>query len=323
MRVMKRLSPTALHKWEADREEFYLRYLSDASPPIAPQTQPMSVGSGFDAFVKSALNDRYTSDPAYNLQPLFESQVEEDVREFAWTAGEWCWNRYQAVGAYDDLCKEIDKAKNKPRFEFQLRESICGVPLQGKPDLQFDLEVPFIHDWKVSGYCGNYATSPKPLYSMCRDTWCIPGEEQVIAATRGGNRPHKNYKPMEMGGTIVGCHWLEDVCKEWADQLSIYAWMLGMPVGDEGWIASIDQLACKPGPDKPYIRVAQYRCRVSSFWQFSLLTRLTQCWNTLQSGHIFTDLSPEESNARCEALDMQIYDDDDFWARLGQKRGYK
>lgn len=317
MRKVKRLSPTMLHKWEEDREECYMRYLSEASPPRSPQTLPMAVGSSFDAFVKSALNDKYTHDPAYNLQSLFETQVEPDVRPQAWCAGEWCWDRYQHVGAYDDLCKEIDRSKTTPRFEFQLRESIAGIPLQGKPDLQFDLDVPFIHDWKVSGYCGNYSTSPKPLYAMCRDTWL--GEGQTIAATRGSNRPHKNYKPMEFGGTVVGCHWLEDANPEWADQLSIYAWMLGMEVGSEDWIASIDQLACKPGPDKPYIRVAQHRCRVSSFWQFSLLSRLTQCWNTIQSGHIFPDLSREESDARCAALDMQIYDDDEFWARMNQK----
>lgn len=316
MRMLKRLSPTALHRWEDDREEFYMRYLSEATPPQQPQTLPMAVGSSFDAFVKSALNDKYTQDPAYNLQPLFESQVEPDVRPMAWPAGEWCWDRYKSVGAYDDLCKEIDRSRTVPRFEFQLRESINGVPLQGKPDLQFDLEVPFIHDWKVSGYCGNYATSPKPLYAMCRDTWT------EIAPTRGGNRPHKNYKPMEFGGTVVGCHWLEDANPEWADQLTIYAWMIGMDVGSEDWIASIDQLACKPGPDKPYIRVAQHRCRVSSFWQFSLLGRLTQCWSTIQSGHIFRDMSEAESKARCEALDMQIYDDDDFWARVSQK-GFK
>ncbi len=154
MRTMKRLSPTALHKWEEDREEFYIRYLSDQYT-VQPQTEPMSVGSAFDAFVKAELHTRYYDepDPEYDRTTLFETQVESDCRDFAWSAGGWCWDRYKAVGAYADLCELADKATTQPRFEFHLREEINGIPLQGKPDMEFELQCPVIHDWKVNGYC--------------------------------------------------------------------------------------------------------------------------------------------------------------------------
>jgi hypothetical protein len=284
----------------------------------------MSVGSAFDAFVKAELYARYNEEPnpEYEREELFNVQVEEDCRHFARSAGEWCWDRYKAVGAYDDLCAIADRATSQPRFEFHLREEIEGIPLQGKPDMEFELEVPFIHDWKVNGYCSKSATSPRPRYAMCRDTWNLPGENwesENLANTRGGGKPHKQYTPMEYGGTTIGAHWMEDVNKKWADQVTIYAWMIGIPVGSEEWIASIDQLACKPWNGRPLIRVAQHRCRVSAFWQFSLLERLKRCWDTIQSGHIFTDLSREESDARCETLDMKVHDDDEFWGLVDQK----
>ena len=327
---MKRLSPTALHCWEKDREVFYCRYLSPNRPPRPPQTNPMSVGSGFDAYVKAAAHTIYCEfNMEYEVGTLLREQCEEHVREWATKAGEWCWDRYQASGVFEDLCKEIDKSGTKPRFEFSLKEEIGGVPLQGKPDLEFNVGVPFIHDWKVNGYCGKKSTSPKPLYKYCRDTWNLEHEAEwdayKLKGTRGGDKAHGKYKPMDFHGVEIGSHWMEDVNKKWADQLAIYAWMIGIPVGNEDWIASIDQLACKPWGDsaaeggRPLIRVAQHRCRVSSFWQYSLLGRLQSCWNAIQSDHIFSDMSLEDSKNRCEVLDMQIHDDDEFWALVAQK----
>ena len=98
-----------------------------------------------------------------------------------------------------------------------------------------------------------------------------------------------------------------------------------MPVGSEEVITCIDQLACKPHTDRPLIRVAQHRCRISADWQFNLLSRLQSCWRTIKSGHIFTDLTREESDARCEVLEMEaeVKDDDDpFWEMVNSKGFY-
>jgi len=318
MRMMKRLSPTALHTWERDREVFYLRYLSDNRPPRPPQTQPMAAGSAFDAYVKAALHMLYVDikDPQYDLDALFEEQVEPHVRDWGRKAGEHLWQRYYDSGMYERLCSEVDKSIREPRFEFSLRDDIAGIPLHGKPDLEFFVKVPVIYDWKVNGYCGKSATSPKPLYSWCQDTWTA----EEGKPTRGGAKAHPKFKAREHGGLTIGSHWLEDVDKKWADQTTIYGWMLGLEVGSEEFITGIDQLACKPGPDGlPLVRVAQHRCRISSFWQHSLLNRLQACWNAIQSGHIFSDMTREESDARCEVLDMQIHDDDEFWGLTSQK----
>ena len=84
----------------------------------------------------------------------------------------------------------------------------------------------------------------------------------------------------------------------------------------------IDQLCCKPAKDEgePLIRVAQHRCRISPEFQLLLNERIQNCWAILQSGHIFDDLTREESDARCEVLDMeQTGEDDDFWAEVNRK----
>ena len=103
-----------------------------------------------------------------------------------------------------------------------------------------------------------------------------------------------------------------------ADQIATYAWMLGVPVGDQDMIVGLDQLACKPSPDveanrMPLIRVAQHRCRISKGWQEGLLKRYQSCWEAIQSGHIFDDMTREESDARCEVLDMTQPESDDLW----------
>jgi len=322
MREVKVLSPTSLHTWERDKEEFYRTYLSEAKPPRPASTDAMSVGSSFDAFVKSHLyGDLVGVDPKYELHALFESQVEEASRDFAWDAGEYLFDRYVDSGAYQYLIGTIEASGSEPRFEFTLKKEVGGVMLLGKPDCWFKTDVDILLDWKVNGYCSKSATSPKPMFMMCVDTW---EPTPKLKATRGGNRPHKKFEPVEYGGLTIGNHWLEDVDKKWADQISIYMWMLGVPVGNEETITCIDQLVCKPHAERPLIRIAQHRCRISADWQFNLMTRLQSCWNTIKSGHIFTDLTKEENDARYEVLEMEasVKDDDPFWELVNNKGFY-
>lgn len=320
MRTIETISPTALKIWETDRELFYQRYLSDKRPPREPQTEAMAVGSAFDAFVKSALHSTFCDpDPAFELNTLLHHQVDDPFMcERARKAGRYLMNCYVECGAYDDLCGMISAAEQPPRFEFKVTRKVSGVPLLGKPDCWFNLGgTDVILDWKVNGYMSKSATSPRPLYKCCMDTWDI----EKYKPTRGGShKPHKNYDPMFFGGMEIGRHWLEDVDRSWADQVAIYGWMMGMEPGSEDFITCIDQFACKPCEDEyPLIRVAQHRCRISAFWQFNLITRLQSCWESIQENHIFTDMSKEESIARCELLDEIEFDDDEFWALCRQK----
>jgi len=304
MRTPKAISPTSLQLFEKDREEFYLRYLADAKKPRAPQTDAMSVGSSFDAFVKCALHhDLYGNDGdgEFDLDKLFDLQVEEGCRPFARRAGEHCFRVYKKYGGYADLLKALEVSDKPPRFEFTLEGEIEGIPLLGKPDLWYTIPgCQIVFDWKVNGYCSKHGTSPKKLFAKCRDCW----DGTPTRGYKDGPKAHPKYKEIEFCGLKIGEHSLDDVDTTWADQLTIYSWLLGAPVGEGKIVTFLDQLACTPGTVEPKVRLAQHRCRVSSFWQHSLLKRLHVCWDAISSGHIFTELSREDSDSKCETLEI-------------------
>jgi hypothetical protein len=276
----------------------------------------------------------HDGDGVYDLQRLFDEQVQdEENRPWAWRNGEYAYRMYKEYGLYGELLEELRSSTEEPKFEFTLEGEINGIPLKGKPDLWYKRDIQVVYDWKVMGYCANSAQSPKKFYKSCRDCWT----DERAKATRGGGhaKPHPKYEAMEHHGHTIGAHWMEDVDKKWADQIAIYCWMSGVEVGDESCVVGIDQLACKPSPLRdsedeatkseermPLIRVAQHRCRISSFWQHSLMDRIQSMWDTINSGHIFTDMSREDSDARCEVLDLgQPSDDnDDFWAMVNEKQ---
>ena len=308
MRIPKFLSPSSLSKWECNREEFYLQYLADFRPPRPPQMDYMSIGSAFDAYVKAELHEALFgagADPQFEFDAIFVQQVEEHNRDWALIHGEYAFECYKVTDSYKELLDALLDSQTDPQFEFTVTKDIQGVPLLGKPDCRYIHKngAHVILDWKVNGFCSKYGASPYKGYRIIRDGW-KPAEKKP---TRGAGGFHKLYKPIEHNGMTVGAHYLEETCKDWADQLSIYAWMLGEEVGGEDAVVCIDQLACKPSPTTlPWIRVANHCCRLSETWQTDLVKRLTDCWSTITSGYIFEGLmSREESDDRCEILDMR------------------
>ena len=87
-RKPKSLSYSSLNLFEKDREEFFLRYLASNRPDKIPQEHPASIGSAFDARVKSELS-QVLGVPGNEYGPLFQAQVEEQNREFAGPAGDY------------------------------------------------------------------------------------------------------------------------------------------------------------------------------------------------------------------------------------------
>lgn len=292
MRTPEYLSPTSIALWQYDQEEFYSRYLSDNKKVRELQTQPMSIGSAFDAFAKSYLYERLVGDgnSKYEKEAIFEEQVASHNRDWAWENGEFVFNEYKKAGCLADLMLEMSKAIDKPRFEFTINDTVTTnigeIPLLGKPDIFFinNESARVILDWKVNGYCRASNTSPMKGYIKLRP----------------GDKVHRDCHLMMINGILinVAMH-LEDGNKSWADQLSIYSWLLGEDFGSEQMIVGIDQIV----GNREKLRFATHRLRISPDYQFELLALIEQIWETIQSGWIFRNMTEEDSAARCKLLD--------------------
>ena len=288
MRLPEHMSPTSLALWQKNPEDYYLRYLAEDRPPRMPQTQPMSVGSAFDAYVKSKLHiDLFGEAGEFDFDNIFEKQVEPHNRDFARQAGQVCMDAYVSTGAYKALRSEMVNATTDPIFEFQVKLPIGDVILLGKPDLFFHNAegIRIIPDWKVNGFCAERTTSPKQGYI------CL----------RPGMKIHKNAQPMKWKGAMinVGCMF-EDIDRTWASQLATYAWLTGEEVGSEDWVAGIEQLVCNK-----VISVASHRSRIGADFQKRLLAEYESAWRIIHSEWIFRDVSEEDSKGRQELLDQR------------------
>lgn len=305
MKTLSHLSPSGLALYNKNPEEFYLVYLSDNRPPKFPQTQPMSVGSSFDAYCKSFLHEKlfgknHKNANLFEFQTIFEVQVEPHNRDWALPAGKQAFEFYKTCGALSDLLIELHQAIGEPRFEIEIKGVIDGhregitknlgnVTFLGKPDIfwinKAAAQIQF--DWKVNGYCSNYHISPMAGYLRVR-------------GTKPTNH-HKDAMPMKhMGMTINGAGYLENYNKDWARQLSIYGWLCGAAIGSET-IVAVDQMV--GNPDR--LRLAEHRLRVSPEHQWQIYAQAEQVWHSSSDGHFFKDRSLEESQAKCRILDKQ------------------
>jgi hypothetical protein len=301
MRKPDRLSHSALSLWEARPEEHYLRYLSERRPPRIPQDRPAAAGSAFDAYAKAYLYSALfgAADPKYTFEALFEAQVEAHNRDWALAEGQYVFDCYRVSGFLAKLLDELKKASEPPRFEFTVEAVINGVPFLGKPDAKWitPYGIHVVHDWKLNGFCSRSAVSPHKSYQLSRDGW-------VGKQSKSHDTAHKEYLDTLHCDMLVNTSYMEVSNAKWADQLSLYGWAMGEQIGDEDVVLSIHQITAKPIPEsRPQLRVSQYRARVASEYQHQLVTRLKKCWDAIQSGHIFPNLSKEDSDARCAVLD--------------------
>lgn len=307
MRKPTYLSHSSLTLWGKNREEFYIKHLAETRAPRIAQEVYMSVGAGFDAYAKSALHERLFgkgADPQFDFTAIFENQVEPHNREFALDAGKYVFDCYVLTGAFDELLAMLQKSKEPPRFEFEVRSEIKGVPIVGKPDCRFIHEcgVHVILDWKVKGFCSKYGASPSKNYRLCRDGYGPP-----FKASKSHNTAHKDYVPYDHHGFEINQLYMESGNEEYADQLCMYGWLLGEQIGDEEVVCCIDELVSKYMPEgRPLLRVAQQRARVSNAHQMTVLSRMVECWDAITSGWVFRDLSREESDQKCHHLEQKV-----------------
>ncbi len=310
MRKPEYLSPTSINLYHKDPEEFYIRYLSEFRPPRTAQTQPMAIGSAFDAYVKSYLHEKLFgkgTDPTYELRTLFEKQVEQCNWNWAWKRGERAFDMYRESGALADMLIDLEQAVGQPKFEIEIRGIVSGrsestsgsVMLLGKPDVYYINKFgnPVILDWKVNGWCAKTAVSPKKGYLRLRHGSTDRSKDKDM---------HRECQPMLHQGMMinVGLN-LEVVDKDWATQLAIYGWLCGMDIGSE-FVTGLDQLACSPnGTAIPDVRIAEHRLRVGKTFQWEVFARALEVWDVCQNGHVFQEMSKEQSERVCEALDAK------------------
>lgn len=314
MRKLSYISPTSLTKFYDDQQAFYLYYLAEKSPPRDPQTPPMSVGSAFDAYVKSYLHGRLFGeghDPRYELTAIFEAQVESHNRDGAKIAGAYLFDEYKKSGALAAMMLELQGSITEPRFEFDLhgvvdyqRESeerlLGAVPFLGKPDLFFRNKsgASVIHDWKVNGYYSAYNISPAQGYIRLRQNGVDKG-------------CHKDAMRSVWNGMLINIATTLDTVKtDWAQQLSIYMWLCGEDVGSQMCVASIDQVVCRKSEVRPFpdIRFAEHRAKISRDFQLDVYRRAQEAWEIINSDHFFRNLEKEVSQAKCEQLDNYYKD---------------
>lgn len=334
-RCPENLSNTSLGLFETDKEEFFLKYLAKRKVPRIPQTPAMCVGAGFDARTKSALYKdlKLGSDPQYTFEALFEAQVEPHNRDFAKQAAEHVFNAYCFTGAYNELYRLLLQSKEAPRFEFTVTRVVGGVPILGKPDMKFRLDCSVIGDWKVKSFCSKHPASPTKNYRLCRDGFTPEKPNKKNA------QPHKDFQPMQFHGLEINSTFLETANPDYADQMSAYGWLMGEEVGDENVVFMMEEIVAKPHVDPtlkyvefvereedkaklpkvfPTLRVAHHAARVSAAYQHKLLARYQACWEACTTGYLFTDMSREDNDARCEALDAAAENmkDDDFFTAI-------
>lgn len=311
-REVKYLSPTSVRQFYEDREVFFCKYLAEQRSGYEPQTEPMSVGSAFDAFIKSHLFERLLGKghklaPEFERDTLFEKQVEPANRDFARKAGEHCYLVYTRTGALSDLMFYLEKAISEPRFELDIVAPVTykgeEIIFKGKPDLYFLNEEghPVIIDWKVNGYCSKWNTSPKKGY--------------IKLKTMEGDKPHHKEAVLQRrNGMLINVGTtLEFVDEDWADQLSVYGWLCGAAVGEQV-IVGLDQLVCN-NPHQaalPTIRIAEHRLTTSVRHQTQFFEKALKVWKLCHSNHFFEDLSFEDSTNRGILLNQRCKTDKEF-----------
>ncbi len=310
LRKPEYLSPSSIALYERSPEDYIRRYLSPQKPARDPQTQAMSIGSAFDAYVKAYLYKHFVNkgDGNYEFEYLFEQQVEPQWRDWARKEGKFVFAYYQKTGSLADLILELSGHVAEPKFETDIlgtvdgRKSIMafttnaamkkdvqkalnwgGVKLLGKPDMYFITSTGdrIILDWKVNGYCSQRQVYLSPGYVRAYKL----GEPTVA---------HKEAVLDKVGGiTINRAMYLEDMKRDWARQLCIYAWLLGTPVGGRV-IAAIDQIAGPPHN----LRVGNHRLLIRPETQCEFYIQAADLWHRIESGHFYTELPKSESDER-------------------------
>lgn len=312
MNKPKFLSPSALEIWLKSREEYFLKYLATDKPPKFLQTEPMAVGSSFDAFIKSFLHQNlfgknHKDSAQFEFDTIFNLQVESQNKDFAIKAGASCFEQYKTCGALESLLVILQRPEvtSTVKMEFSEQGTIQehgvsksindSVVVLGKPDLFFRLDqINIVFDFKVNGFKSASGVNPAQGYVK----YLEPGNKKHGSAHKEAFLHYENGIEFSLTPNV------ELYQPSWGRQLAAYSWICGASVGSE-IVVAVDQLCCRPSYPSPIVGVAQHRCVLSKAFQLKTLEQFQKAWDQLQSGHIFEDMSLEENNKHIELLSQR------------------
>jgi hypothetical protein len=232
----------------------------------------MVAGSAFDVEIKAYLATSLNAGTGTAVRGLETAVSDPGDREWAKGAGAELMGLYVKTGALAGLMHELSFAATVRLETGMLRGVVesngVGVPCMGQPDIWWLTKngVTVIADWKCNGYMGKSRPSPKPGY-VC----CYPD-----------GSPHRDVVPVVVDGiTLDGSSDFTERCPDEAVQLTFYAWLLGVPVGDS-FIGGIDRLLMQAG-DPSRGRVARYRMRIPGAFSTDTHKRLVTMWQAIQN----------------------------------------
>lgn len=244
------LSPSSFIKYLNCPEQIKLMKVDEVLPRHAyEQTLPMCVGTAFDAMVKHKLNRRV------DLQALL-ADIRPQNRK-AIEVAEAIMLHYEN-GPFAELKKEgvgYTGADQELELEFTDITGKKWISMaRGLPDLV--LTDGTVIDWKVNGAFSSWGAEPKP-------GWL------------------RSY----MNGIDIGPHqradmFLEEIDRDWAIQVYIYARLLGHPVGKQ-LRAGIDQVAVDKDSN---VRIQSYRAMISYTFQLDTELKFHKAFHALKNG---------------------------------------
>jgi hypothetical protein len=289
-KLPKYLSPSSLKTAVKQPYTFYLTRLVDNPIPREPQSLPGAMGSAFDVFVKLMLVIKGRVDlKPYQLQTrLLDSCYDPSMREqyaemdlptmfYKMSVEE----QHQAAVKDDASALMVNYCKSSLFMDLAFHDleihryfSIMGnspdsgqaliVPIFMKGDAsvtvmtQKDNYEVIPLDWKVTGYGSATGASP------------TAGYKRIWSIDKGLEGPHPDYTP-DRSMALVD--------EAWADQLCVYGWGMGRPVGLP-FRAIIHQLVFRPSG----WRIAEFDSWITTETQLRLRDKFVTLWSDLQSG---------------------------------------
>lgn len=343
MRKLEYLSPTSFSCWKKNKEEFYVRYLSEVRVPREPQNEPMALGSAVDGLLKNYIFQCIYGEPGkvpggekYELETIIEAQVEEHNRIRIMDHAKYVFEQYRSSGALGDLMTEVSRGSGV-RMEFDLKGTVSGYREGIEKNISTS-EPTSISKNVVSG-ASDSSNSGSPIRSLT-----LLGKPDLSFVTDQGlhivldwkvngyfskwnTSPMKGYVRLRSGGGVnLGMHkgshfctekgvtinfsnYLNDLNEDWGCQMAVYNWLTGEPVGSEDFIVGIDQIVCNgggvsgSGGTLPTIKIAEHRLRINGEYQRKLFNQMIDCVETVASGWIFRDITETDSKERCKMID--------------------